>query len=143
HLYLTDRFMAAILRFPMDDAINDAPRKDVEYLIRGDRDINRPIDIDLDLRSGKMYWTDRGSHQVLRSKLDGSEMEVLVDGSEADIKDPIGISLDVAGGVFYWTDMSSHAIFETDLAGNRTRILNQDEALHNGLGYGPLGIAFV
>ena len=138
-IYFTDRFMARILRAPLDAEINNI-RDDVETLVQGDKAIDRPIDIDLDVIRGKMYWTDRGSHRVLRANLDGSAVETLIDNDVLEVKDPIGIALDVATQTFVWTDMTTHKIYRSDFDGKNTQVLLQGEQLLAGISYGPLGI---
>jgi DNA-binding beta-propeller fold protein YncE len=69
-----------------------------------------PKQLQLDKNHGKLYWSDREGMRVMRSNLDGSKIEVLIDTSEGDArpgKDPkkwcVGIALDVDGGKIYWT----------------------------------------
>ena len=68
-----------------------------------------PKQLQLDKKNGKLYWCDREGMRVMRSNLDGSNIETLVqtgDG-EADRRDArrwcVGIALDVEGGRLYWT----------------------------------------
>jgi DNA-binding beta-propeller fold protein YncE len=68
-----------------------------------------PKQLQLDKRNGKLYWSDREGMRVMRSNLDGSDIETLVQTGlgEADRRDArnwcVGIALDVAGGKLYWT----------------------------------------
>src|SRR5881409_3953131 len=64
----------------------------------------------LEKKSGKLYWCDREGMRVMRSNLDGSNIETLVDTSQGDprpgpdaTKWCVGIVVDVEGGKFYWT----------------------------------------
>lgn len=43
-----------------------------------------PKQLQLDKRSGKLYWSDREGMRVTRANLDGSEIETLVDTSLGD-----------------------------------------------------------
>jgi DNA-binding beta-propeller fold protein YncE len=68
-----------------------------------------PKQLQLDKKNGKLYWSDREGMRVMRSDLDGSHIETLVqtgDG-EADRRDAknwcVGMGLDVKGGKLYWT----------------------------------------
>jgi hypothetical protein len=68
-----------------------------------------PKQLQLDLKNGKLYWSDREGMRVMRSNLDGSQIETLVQTGqgETDRRDArnwcVGIALDVAGGKLYWT----------------------------------------
>src|ERR1700732_1355066 len=74
-----------------------------------------PKQIQLDKKNGKLYWSDREGMRVMRSNLDGSDVETLVDTSQGDSrpgKDPrkwcVGIAVDADGGKFYWTQKGGH-----------------------------------
>jgi hypothetical protein len=68
-----------------------------------------PKQLKLDHENGKLYWSDREGMRVMRSNLDGAELETLVTVGEgaADRRDNsrwcVGIALDVAGGFVYWS----------------------------------------
>jgi DNA-binding beta-propeller fold protein YncE len=69
-----------------------------------------PKQLQLDTKNGKLYWSDREGMRVMRSNLDGSKIETLVDTSQGDprpgpdlMKWCVGIALDVEGGKVYWT----------------------------------------
>ena len=63
----------------------------------------------LDKKNGKLYWSDREGMRVMRSNLDGSKIETLVevargDAARADASNwCVGIAVDVEGGKVYWT----------------------------------------
>jgi hypothetical protein len=64
--------------------------------------------IHLDGKSRKLYWSDREGMRVMRSNLDGSQIETLVQsGLDADRRDPsnwcVGITVDADRGHIYWT----------------------------------------
>jgi len=74
-----------------------------------------PKQLQLEKRSGKLYWSDREGMRVMRANLDGSEIETLVDTSLGDSRpgsDPtkwcVGIAVDTDGGKFYWTQKGGH-----------------------------------
>ena len=74
-----------------------------------------PKQLQLEKRSGKLYWSDREGMRVMRANLDGSEIETLVDTSSGDSRpgsDPrkwcVGIAVDTDGGKFYWTQKGGH-----------------------------------
>jgi len=69
-----------------------------------------PKQLQFDKKNRKLYWSDREGMRVMRSNLDGSKIETLVDTSQGDArpgKDArkwcVGIALDVEGGNLYWT----------------------------------------
>ena len=68
-----------------------------------------PKQLQLDKKNGKLYWCDREGMRVMRSNLDGSNIETLVQTGygEDDRRDArrwcVGIALDVEGGRLYWT----------------------------------------
>jgi DNA-binding beta-propeller fold protein YncE len=69
-----------------------------------------PKQLQLDKKNGRLYWSDREGMRVMRSNLDGSHVETLVDTAQGESrpgKDQtkwcVGIAVDVNGGKFYWT----------------------------------------
>jgi len=69
-----------------------------------------PKQVQIEKRTGKLYWCDREGMRVMRANLDGSNIETLVDTSEGDPRPGsdarkwcVGIAVDAAGGKFYWT----------------------------------------
>ena len=68
-----------------------------------------PKQLHLDKTNGKLYWSDREGMRVMRSNLDGSQIETLVQTgeSEADRRDQtkwcVGIAVDPARKQIYWT----------------------------------------
>jgi sugar lactone lactonase YvrE len=68
-----------------------------------------PKQIHLDKKSGKIYWCDREGMRVMRSNLDGSRIETLVQTGEgdADRRDQtrwcVGITIDPERRQIYWT----------------------------------------
>ena len=69
-----------------------------------------PKQMKLDKKGGKIYWCDREGMRVMRSNLDGSNIETLVDTSNGDARPGrnetkwcVGIAVDHDGGKFYWT----------------------------------------
>jgi crotonobetainyl-CoA:carnitine CoA-transferase CaiB-like acyl-CoA transferase/DNA-binding beta-propeller fold protein YncE len=69
-----------------------------------------PKQLQIEKTTGKLYWCDREGMRVMRSNLDGSHIETLVDSSQGvarpgsdATKHCVGIAVDVEGGKFYWT----------------------------------------
>ena len=70
----------------------------------------RPKQMAIDPKGGKLYWSDREGMRVMRSNLDGSDVETLVETGqrvEGERGDPrnycVGIALDLERGEIYWT----------------------------------------
>jgi sugar lactone lactonase YvrE len=78
-IYWTDRDEGTVHRAPIEipTGKTGANRVDIETLVRG---LNTPIGMALDLKAGKMYWTEGGNGAVGRANLDGSGKETLVPG---------------------------------------------------------------
>jgi len=72
-----------------------------------------PKQLQLDAKNRKLYWSDREGMRVMRSNLDGSNIETLVETGhgDADRLDArnwcVGIAVDAQGGKFYWTQKGS------------------------------------
>jgi hypothetical protein len=69
-----------------------------------------PKQLHLEKESAKLYWSDREGMRVMRSNLDGSEIETIVDTSQRDprpgkdqTKWCVGITVDTKRKAFYWT----------------------------------------
>ena len=107
-----------------------------------------PKQLHLEKKSGKLYWCDREGMRVMRSNLDGSNIETLVDTSKGDARPGtdltkwcVGITVDLDRGQIYWTqkgpdDAGKGRIFRANIdipkgetAANRTDI----EVLFDGL----------
>jgi DNA-binding beta-propeller fold protein YncE len=63
----------------------------------------------IDRKHGKLYWSDREGMRVMRSNLDGSKLETLIETGhgDEDRKDAknwcVGIAVDTDKGKVYWT----------------------------------------
>src|SRR6201988_4111231 len=73
-------------------------------------DTFNPKQVQLEKKSGKLYWCDREGMRLMRANLDGSNIETLVDTSQGDPRpgpDPtkwcVGVAVDVDGDQVYWT----------------------------------------
>lgn len=69
-----------------------------------------PKQLQLDRKNGRLYWCEREGMRVMRSNLDGSQMETLIDTSGGDPRPGpdarkwcVGIAVDAHGGKIYWT----------------------------------------
>jgi len=132
----------SIRRANIDVPTGQAPadRSDIEVLFDS---LPEPIDIDLDLGSRMMYWTDRGAlprgNSVSRAPMDppaGAEpghrgdQEILVSG----LHEGIGIALDVKGGRMYFTDLGGN-VYSASLSGSDKRTLLAGQGRLTGIAY--------
>jgi DNA-binding beta-propeller fold protein YncE len=69
-----------------------------------------PKQLQLEKKSGKLYWCDREGMRVMRASLDGSHIETIVDTSQGDPRPGpdasrwcVGVAVDIDGGNVYWT----------------------------------------
>jgi hypothetical protein len=74
------------------------------------RELPNPQIVTLDLRAGKMYWTEVGNPgtnggDIRRANLDGSNQQILVQGANG----PVMVALDLDAGQMYWTEFGSGA----------------------------------
>jgi hypothetical protein len=97
-------------------------RSDIEVLFD---DLPEPIDLELDLESRVLYWTDRGNpptgNTVNRASIDtparnGSAPAVIVN----DLMEGIGIALDVHGNRMFITDLGG-SVYSAKLDGSEKR----------------------
>jgi DNA-binding beta-propeller fold protein YncE len=130
-----------IFRAGLDIPPNSDPHKrnDIELLF--DK-LPEPIDLEIDLRSGNLYWTDRGdgpygntlNRASVKNKHFG-QYEVLSFG----LKEAIGLSLDTENGKVYFTDLKGH-IYTTTLDGCDRRDLFSGDRSFTGIVYVPGGL---
>jgi DNA-binding beta-propeller fold protein YncE len=98
---------------------NAASRTDIETWLDG---LPEPIDLELDLESRVLYWTDRGNpplgNTVNRASVDapGHEPEIIA----GDLMEGIGIALDVAGNRMFVTDLGG-SVYTAKLDGSEMR----------------------
>jgi hypothetical protein len=90
-----------------------------------------PKQIHLDKKNGKLYWCDREGMRVMRSNLDGSRIETLVEAgrSDSDRRDQtkwcVGITIDPKREMIYWTQKGPDN-------GNQGRILRANLEIPKG-----------
>jgi hypothetical protein len=65
----------------------------------------------------KIYWTDNESKKIYRANLDGSDIEVLVDG-DGWLDCPWNIALDSSDGKMCWTNPGHSRIRRANLDGS-------------------------
>jgi len=111
-------------------------RSDIEVLF--DK-LPEPIDLELDLASRVMYWTDRGDppkgNTVNRAPMDSdanrrSAPEILV----THLMEGIGIALDVKGNRMFATDLAG-TVYSADLDGSNKKALLFAQGNLTGIAY--------
>ena len=78
-----------------------------------------PLNLELDLEAGKMYWTNADGGKIQRANLDGSNAKDLVTG----IRKGPGLALDLEARQMYWTNTLAGKIQRASLKGNRVKDL--------------------
>lgn len=99
-------------------------RTDVEILF--DK-LPEPIDLDLDVEAGMLYWTDRGDDTVNRAPMEPSgedadartDREILVTG----VSEAIGLSLDLWDRRMYYTELSTGKIGSARMDGSDAHVI--------------------
>ena len=72
---------------------------------------DRPRDIELDLKNEHIYWAARSG--ILRSRLDGSELETIanvVSGNRST-----GVAVDADAGFLFWSEASAAGIYRANI----------------------------
>lgn len=128
------RIFRAGLDFPKgEDGFN---RSDIQVLFD---DLPEPIDLELDLENGFLYWTDRGDppfgNTVNRAPIEppagrGRAPEILFAG----LMEGIGIALDVAGDRMFITDLGG-SVYSARLDGTERRTLRYAQGNLSGIAY--------
>jgi DNA-binding beta-propeller fold protein YncE len=126
--------------FEIPEGETAAHRSDIEILF--DK-LPEPIDLDLDLATRLMYWTDRGDaprgNTVSRAPMDlprGMSPAARTDQQivMSDLKEGIGIALDVAGGRMYVTDLGG-TVYSARLDGSDKKIVLTGQGSLTGIAF--------
>jgi hypothetical protein len=119
-----------------EDAAN---RTDIEVWFD---DLPEPIDLELDLESRVLYWTDRGNpplgNTVNRASIDapvsnGRAPERIV----SDLMEGIGIALDVPGNRMFVTDLGG-SVYSANLDGSERRAFLFAQGNLSGVAYAEI-----
>ncbi len=121
---------------PMPPGAVASNRPDIETLFSY---LPEPIDIDLDLTSRTIYWTDRGDNTVSRAPMDPqaafdpaarTDRQVLVRG----LKEAIGIALDLPRKRMAYTALGGE-VGMANLDGSGARLLTTGQGLLTGIAW--------
>lgn len=86
--------------------------------------ISNAVSIDVDLKTGDIFWSDSLEDYIMRSSPDGMEVRPVIRDSIENVE---GIAVDSVGRKLYWTDGGKHRIEVSDLYGTlRTVLVWQD-----------------
>ena len=114
-----------------------ARRTDIEVWFG---DLPEPIDLELDLKSRVLYWTDRGNpplgNTVNRASIDapvGSAPEIVV----SDLMEGIGIALDIPGNRMFVTDLGG-SVYSAKLDGSEKRAFLFAQGNLSGIAYAEI-----
>jgi hypothetical protein len=111
-----------------------ANRRDIVTLFAR---LPEPIDLDLDLASRTIYWTDRGDNTVSRAPMDPpagfspalrTDRQILV----RDVGEAIGVALDLKRGRMAWTSLEGE-VAESALDGSDRRTLASGQGMLTGI----------
>jgi hypothetical protein len=133
--------LGKILRAGIDMPEGDsaADRSDIEVLFDG---LPEPIDLDLDLTTRSLYWTDRGDpprgNTVNRTPMDVTSgprkpPEILARG----LMEGIGLALDRGHARMFATDLAG-SVYTADLDGSNPRAILMAQGNLTGIAYGEL-----
>jgi hypothetical protein len=124
------RIFRANLEIPAgQDAAN---RRDITVLFDG---LPEPIDLELDLKNRRLYWTDRGDpptgNTVNRTFIDGQlSQEIVLE----HLKEGIGIALDISGDRMFVTDLAG-SVYCARLNGTERKLLAFSQGNLAGVAY--------
>lgn len=131
------RIFRANLEIPKGES--PANRTDIEVLFEK---LPEPIDLDLDLDKGMIYWTDRGDaprgNTLSRARLDGdfkdaSRQEILVNG----LMEGIGLALDLKHDRMFFADLGG-SVYSARLDGSDKKALTVAQGNLTGVAYADL-----
>jgi hypothetical protein len=114
-------------------------RKDIELLYDG---LPEPIDLDLDLTSRTMYWTDRGDpprgNTLSRAPMDAGpggrkDPEIIFN----HLMEGIGLALDVKNNRLFMTDLGGSA-YSCHLDGSNKKVILFAQGNLSGIAYAEL-----
>ncbi len=126
--------LRANLDIPAGQSAHD--RQDIELLYEN---LPEPIDLELDLGTRLMYWTDRGDpprgNTVNRAPMDSAsgirqEPEILV----SHLMEGIGLALDRKGGRMFITDLGG-SVYSANLDGSEQKTLLVAQGNLSGIAY--------
>jgi len=139
HFYFTDRNGKKLFRAPMQLKAGQthADRDDLELLYVDKAPNAMPLDLELDLKTRTLYWTDRQQNKVFGMPMDLPADENPMTRTDvktiaSNLTDVIGLGYDHQDGVLYVTHSRAVSRMKTD--GTELKQIGMN---------GTTGIAFV
>jgi hypothetical protein len=131
------RILRAGIELPKGE--NAANRTDIEVWFD---DLPEPIDLELDLESRVLYWTDRGNpplgNTVNRASVDApAGTEHTSERIVSDLMEGIGIALDVPGDRMFVTDLGG-SVYSAKLDGSEKRAFLFAQGNLSGVAYAAI-----
>ncbi|XP_041472474.1 low-density lipoprotein receptor-related protein 4-like [Lytechinus variegatus] len=83
-------------------------------------EITNAVAVDVDTVQRKLYWADKVTHTIMRSSLNGSDVETVLDTCLDTVE---GITVDSGGQKLYWTDAGRKRIEVADVNGSNRKVL--------------------
>jgi len=123
----------------MPNGETDSTRTDIEVLFAG---LPEPVDLDVDVAGGHLYWSDRGDDTINRAAIEipsgktaatRSDREILVRG----VREAIGVTLDLERGHVYYTSGASGRVGRANLDGSGARDLLTGSGALTGIAVVP------
>ena len=78
----------------------------------------------LDVPDGKVYWTEYDLDRIMRSNLDGTNIETLFTYPQNSENNPVDIEVDRMHGWLFWTNPIAHQIVRSDLNGGNVSVVS-------------------
>jgi hypothetical protein len=78
----------------------------------------------LDVPDGKVYWTEYDLDRIMRSNLDGTNIETLFTYPQNSENNPVDIEVDRMHGWLFWTNPIAHQIVRSDFNGGNVTVVS-------------------
>ncbi|XP_045480822.1 low-density lipoprotein receptor-related protein 4 isoform X3 [Harmonia axyridis] len=78
------------------------------------------VSVDVDRKTGEIYWTDTEEAVIKKIKPDGSDLQIII---MHELMKPDGIAIDSTGRKIYWTDRGRNSIEVCELDGTNRKVL--------------------
>ncbi|XP_074041420.1 LDL receptor related protein 4 isoform X2 [Leptinotarsa decemlineata] len=82
--------------------------------------LKKATSVDVDRKTGEIYWTDTARDIIQKAAPDGTNMEVIIMN---EMEAPDGIAIDSTGRKMYWTDGERNSVEVAELNGKNRKVL--------------------
>ena len=76
--------------------------------------------VDVDRKTGEIYWTDKAEDVIQKSTPDGKKAKLII---MHELQTPDGIAVDSTGRKIYWTDGERNSVEVAELDGTNRKVL--------------------